>query len=62
MSRTPKRSKAPGYEYWSRGTPREGMTPGRFSKTLKNRKRRREAKTEIEEGSALKGGVGDDRS
>ncbi len=47
MSRTPKRSKAPGSEYWSRGTPREATKPGRWSKTQKARKRRRDGKTEV---------------
>jgi len=49
MSRTPKRGKPPGYEYWSRGTPREATAPGRWSKQRKARKRRRENKTETKE-------------
>lgn len=55
MSRTPKRGKPPGYEYWSRGTPREAMSPGRWSKQQKSRKRRRDDKLEIEKGTGRNG-------
>lgn len=50
MSRTPKRGKPPGYEYWSRDTPREAMSPGRWSKKRKIRKVRRLAKKESDDG------------
>jgi hypothetical protein len=54
VSRTPKRGKSPGYEYWSPGTPREAMAPGRWSKRQKSRKARREAKAVVETNKAGK--------
>lgn len=49
MSRTKKKRKAPGYEYWSRrpGSRNHGSEPGRHSKKLTHRLERLEAKKEI---------------
>lgn len=47
MSRTPKRGKPPGYEYWSRGTPGKATAPGNWSKVRKHRKDRRVGKALI---------------
>jgi hypothetical protein len=49
MSRTPKRGKPPGYEYWSRGTPKDATSPGKWSKVRKHRKDRQAGKSIVSE-------------
>jgi len=51
MSRTPKRGKPPGYEYWSKrasSTNTDGWSPGKPAKQATNRILRRRAKQSIE--------------
>lgn len=43
MSRSRKKGKSPGYEYWS-ARPGKSREPGRYAKTLTHRAERREIK------------------
>lgn len=44
MSRSKKKGKSPGYEYWSK-RPMSGSTPGRWAKTKTHRLERKQGKT-----------------
>ena len=52
MSRTNKKSKAPGYEYYGRRpySRKGGVKPGRIAKDLTHRAERNEAKRELNIG------------
>lgn len=50
MSDTNRGEKGPGYDYWSRRHPANGIMPtGKFAKHITHKRERREAKKEINE-------------
>lgn len=52
MSRSQKKQKPPGFEYWSRRpmSRNHGATPGRVTKKITHKRERGEAKKEMRKG------------